>query len=124
MRSHALILVLAVILAGLMGGPGLAARRVVAAAPATAREGGLRGPIAALAPRAGPLMSPIPAPAGTTTVTPPTAAPPGETGDCRRSCARSYYFCLSGQDPDSCPSGWTQCLADCRQPLAAAVTPP
>jgi hypothetical protein len=33
--------------------------------------------------------------------------------ECRRSCARDYYFCLAGEDAPSCPQNWTRCRSDC-----------
>ena len=41
--------------------------------------------------------------------------PVGDPGleQCRRSCAETYYFCLSGDGADDCPQNWTSCLADC-----------
>jgi hypothetical protein len=42
-----------------------------------------------------------------------------EGGQCRLTCAHSYYFCLAGEDAPSCPTSWTSCLADCgRAPIA------
>lgn len=41
-----------------------------------------------------------------------SAAPGGDAGQCRSSCARTYYFC-SGQDDDQCPTQWAQCTARC-----------
>jgi len=37
-------------------------------------------------------------------------------GACRLSCARSYYFCLSGESVDECPAAWGQCRARCDAP--------
>lgn len=34
-------------------------------------------------------------------------------GACRLSCARSYYFCLSGESADECPAAWGQCRSRC-----------
>ena len=49
------------------------------------------------------LQSPIPL-ASTT--------PGGDAGQCRASCARTYYFCKA-QDDDQCPAQWAQCSARC-----------
>jgi len=34
-------------------------------------------------------------------------------GACRLTCARSYYFCLSGESVGECPAAWGQCRARC-----------
>lgn len=34
-------------------------------------------------------------------------------GQCRTSCARSYYRCLSGDDMSTCGPGWSRCLVAC-----------
>jgi hypothetical protein len=49
------------------------------------------------------LQSPIPL-ASTT--------PGGDAGQCRASCAKSYYFC-SARDDGDCASQWAQCSARC-----------
>jgi hypothetical protein len=49
------------------------------------------------------LQSPIPLAA---------TAPGGDAGQCRSSCARTYYFC-GAQDDDQCPTQWAQCNARC-----------
>jgi hypothetical protein len=41
-----------------------------------------------------------------------SAAPSGDAGQCRSSCARSYYFC-NAQEDGECPSKWAQCSARC-----------
>ena len=141
MRSSILIFALAIGLSSTLGPPGLAAQRLTAAAPATAQAGGLRGrldpsasdqspvdvtgsaaaAVAGVAPGAPaaspqPIASPIP-PA-------PTAADSSQAAsDCRQACAHSYYFCLAGDETGTCPDGWRQCLADCRQPAQAASPP-
>ncbi len=40
----------------------------------------------------------------------------GAAGQCRLSCAQSYYFCLAGELSDDCPSTWGQCRAACDAP--------
>ena len=32
---------------------------------------------------------------------------------CSTRCARDYYFCLAGENPDFCPPSWSQCTAAC-----------
>lgn len=49
----------------------------------------------------------------------PLAAPRPDPGRCRLSCASSYYFCLSSDSPDECPSVWSQCRAACDSPSPA-----
>jgi hypothetical protein len=105
----------------------LALMTLALAAPAGAQDGGrlrgaqsepsLRGPVgetpdngaqdeadalAALVP-----MPPPVAPVGTLVLS--------DTRQCRRSCNRDYYFCLSA-DEDSCAPAWTQCTARCGRP--------
>jgi hypothetical protein len=36
----------------------------------------------------------------------------GDAGQCRASCAKSYYFC-SARDDGECPTQWAQCNARC-----------
>lgn len=45
----------------------------------------------------------------------------GEPGQCRLSCAQSYYFCLSGDGGDDCPATWGQCRAACDAPGVAGL---
>lgn len=45
----------------------------------------------------------------------------GEAGQCRLSCAQSYYFCLSGDGGDDCPATWGQCRAGCDAPGVASL---
>ena len=37
----------------------------------------------------------------------------GDASQCRATCARTYYFCKSGTDDDSCPGQFAQCNARC-----------
>ena len=41
-----------------------------------------------------------------------SSRPGGDAGQCKAACARSYYFCRTGDD-DVCPSQWAQCAARC-----------
>jgi hypothetical protein len=114
--------IVTVFLCVLIAGPALAAPsgslRVVASTPASA---GLRGaqslPIMAApgvtAPSAQALPPPIQSKAPLAFFA--TSAPPAarNAGECRRTCARSYYFCLAGEYAASCPEEWTSCRADC-----------
>ncbi len=45
----------------------------------------------------------------------------GAAGQCRLSCAQSYYFCLSGDGGDDCPATWGQCRAACDAPGVAGL---
>ena len=79
--------------------------------------------IAALASPAGAQVRPKPAPAVVASEAPnpilpipiPLAASrQGRDPDqCRASCARTYYFCRSNGDDDSCSGQWAQCKARC-----------
>ena len=44
-------------------------------------------------------------------------------GQCRLSCAQSYYFCLSTEGAEDCGSNWGQCRARCdvSTPVASAL---
>ena len=54
------------------------------------------------------------------TPTPPLAGPlPTDDGQCRRTCAASYYRCLAGDYAEQCPQAWTLCRADCARAAAA-----
>lgn len=63
------------------------------------------------------------APAAATLALPPLLAPLAparpDASRCRLSCASSYYFCLSSDSPDECPSSWGQCRAACDSPSPA-----
>lgn len=115
-----------------MQGPGmrrfvlLALMGLALAAPAGAQEDGrlrgprsepslsLRGPVGETPDNgaqgeAGSLASLVPmpqpvAPVGTVVRT--------DNRQCRQSCNRAYYFCLSAED-DICAPAWTQCTARC-----------
>ncbi|WP_374573466.1 hypothetical protein [Phenylobacterium sp.] len=50
---------------------------------------------------------------------PAPQAPALDAGQCRLTCAQSYYFCLSSDTPDDCPGAWSQCRAACDAPSAA-----
>ncbi|CAN5756645.1 hypothetical protein BH11PSE1_BH11PSE1_23600 [soil metagenome] len=45
----------------------------------------------------------------------------GEAGQCRLSCAQSYYFCLAGDGSDDCAPTWGQCRAACDAPGVAGA---
>ncbi|HEY3695720.1 hypothetical protein [Phenylobacterium sp.] len=88
---------------------------LLAAAPAAAQEkhGRMRvippSPLSALRGAAAP-ATPI--------STPPQPLTPqaGDPGQCRIACARSYYFCLAGDDAETCAPSWGQCRGACTAP--------
>ncbi|MDP2260041.1 MAG: hypothetical protein Q8J89_10030 [Caulobacter sp.] len=104
----------------------LALMSLALAAPAGAQDGGrirampsepsvaLRGPVGetpdnGAQDEAGSLAALVPMP--------PPVAPVGtvtrsDTRQCRQSCNRAYYFCLSAEE-DICAPAWTQCTARC-----------
>lgn len=43
------------------------------------------------------------------------AAAAADPGQCRTACDHSYYFCLAGQDSDSCPETWSSCRTGCNR---------
>ena len=45
-----------------------------------------------------------------------TAAAKPDVGQCRTTCAHTYYFCLSGSINIDCSDSWSQCLTDCSHP--------
>jgi hypothetical protein len=57
--------------------------------------------------------------------TPPVTTPPApvsvptDPGQCRMSCAQTYYFCRAGDHPDDCAGTWGQCVATCASPNLA-----
>lgn len=52
---------------------------------------------------------------------PPVSSGVGGTAQqCRMSCARTYYFCLAGNQGDDCATSWSQCRAGCNaDPLSS-----
>jgi hypothetical protein len=60
-----------------------------------------------------PAAAPAPLAAAASPVGVASAADPGQ---CRTACDHSYYFCLAGQDADSCPESWTSCRTGCNTP--------
>lgn len=101
------------------------------AAPAAAQQKGRLGEVA---PSATGLRGPVPAGraasagavAGLPPSTPASAVPaspfePAGADQCRLSCARSYYFCLSGDTPEQCPQAWGQCRAACAPDASAGA---
>lgn len=114
------IMILACVAAGLAdAAPKGRVTLVVPPKPASAR--GLRGPIG-VAPVARPInpvaLRGLPPLRG-------LAAPPPDAGQCRLSCAHSYYLCLSDQDnaPD-CPQTWSSCVVECDRPSASSRVSP
>jgi len=59
------------------------------------------------------------------TVTPSKMTPlapivtPTDPGECRTSCAQTYYFCRAGDQTDECAGNWGQCVATCDSPNLA-----
>lgn len=96
--------------------------RFVIVQPQAKAEAGLRGPLSAPGPSSprspaapqSPAAAPPNAPVGVT-----WRAPAGRPAarQCQAGCDRTYYFCLSADDGDSCPTGWSQCRAKCEPPL-------
>lgn len=82
----------------------------------------LRGPVDPPAAET-PAREEAKAPTAATAALPPLLAPLApsrpDPGRCRLSCASSYYFCLSSDAPDECPSSWSQCRAACDSPSPA-----
>jgi hypothetical protein len=83
-------------------------RPVIPPKPAAAK--GLRGSEPAKPVNAAALGSSASPPA------PNASAVPTDPGQCRVTCAHTYYFCLSGDDAPSCPQNWSSCLDACNRP--------
>jgi hypothetical protein len=68
-----------------------------------------------------PLASPVPLAA----MTPPLPFAPqaSDPAQCRIGCAQSYYFCLAGDDAESCAPAWGQCRAACTAPQLGPSVP-
>jgi len=102
-------------------GPGRHAQITVPRQPPSAASGlrGAQGPArpgqaqakTPLLPPANPVAALTPAFAQPLQAVPPVAAV--DAGQCRRACARPYYFCLAGDDADSCPTDWSRCVSAC-----------
>lgn len=58
----------------------------------------------------GDLSALVPAPLPVRPIASPVQA---DGGQCRRSCARDYYFCLSSEDEATCSPVWVKCQARC-----------
>lgn len=43
----------------------------------------------------------------------------GELGQCRLSCAQTYYFCLAQDASEDCSPNWGQCRAACDAPAVS-----
>jgi hypothetical protein len=78
--------------------------------PKPAAANGLRGPQSAKPVNAAALGPNASLPA------PNASVLPTDPGQCRATCAHTYYFCLSGADAPSCPQNWTSCLNVCDRP--------
>jgi hypothetical protein len=118
MRSRAALIALLIgLAAGLaMGGPALADTGVggVGATPLAKKPAMRTAPPAPSAARPK-TLKPLRLPAALA----PKASPiPQDTGQCRVSCAQAYYFCLAGDDADTCSGPWTSCLAACSRGAA------
>jgi len=117
MRARLVLAVLWLALAGPAAGQEKS--RFVIVRPQPTAEAGLRGPLAmqpaSAAPAAlpGPEAPPPEAPAGLP-VLPALSAPTSSQAarQCRSSCDRAYYFCLSGEDGE-CPTIWGRCRNGC-----------
>jgi hypothetical protein len=112
MRRAILFLML---LAALAPNAGAAARHAPAGPSVDAA--GLRG---AVSPTTNPAQDSATAaarkPAPRSPIPPPPAL--GGNGQCRLTCAHSYYRCLAGDYAEQCPQSWTLCLADCTRASA------
>jgi hypothetical protein len=97
-------------------------RRARTTIPQAATPAGLRGPQAAAAKTPAPRPRPL-----ALAALPPLPQPPGasplagvDPNQCRAACARTYYFCLAGENAEACPEPWTRCVVDCTHPPIGA----
>lgn len=121
MRPLLLLAAVALALAGPAAGQEKS--RFVLVKPQPKSEAGLRGRISAPRPATAPLAPAAPeAPAepqlpdpvgGAASVTWRGLPDTGGARQCRAGCDRSYYFCLSSGDDDSCPTSWGRCRTRC-----------
>lgn len=101
---------------------------ILAAASAQAQTAaplrGARPALAAASPPQGAETEAAPSPAPAAPLA-SAASPPAALGDtagqCRLSCAQSYYFCLASELADDCPGAWSQCRAACDAPGAVTA---
>ena len=94
----------------------IAASSVGAAARKPAADAaGLRGAVSLSDPAIAPAAPGVVAKPRKTAPAPPTLATPlpADDGQCRLTCAHTYYRCLSGDYAERCPQDWTLCLAGC-----------
>jgi hypothetical protein len=55
-------------------------------------------------------------------LSPPPPRSRVDPGQCRISCAQTYYFCAGGDSPGECAPAWAQCRAGC-EPAAGWRAP-
>jgi DMSO/TMAO reductase YedYZ molybdopterin-dependent catalytic subunit len=118
--SAPLLALLAAVALALAAGPAAAATRGAEAGDAPApKRAMLRGPQSAAPthPAAAPAKAPpLPLSAPIQSL---ASRVPADAGQCRLACAQTYYFCLADAGPETCPDGWTRCLAGCSRASAA-----
>ncbi|WP_304168312.1 hypothetical protein [Phenylobacterium aquaticum] len=129
MRRALLLSVLALALASPAGAQQGGRITVITPSPLQAGGVALRGALssapasATSAPGRTPLNDPsqdLPDPAAALALSP--ARPPAgglsteEVGQCRLSCAQTYYFCLAQDAAQDCSPQWGQCRAACDAP--------
>ncbi len=45
----------------------------------------------------------------------PAPSKADEIAQCKATCSRTYYFCISGSDQTDCSPKWSQCLSRCNR---------
>ena len=110
MRRLALLALMGLALAAPAGAQDGGRLRGIQAEPASA----LRGPVGetpddAAEEEAASLASLVPMPPP---VAPVGTLPRSDGRQCRKTCNRDYYFCLSAEE-DTCAPAWTNCPAGC-----------
>ncbi len=114
MNRIVLLLILAIAFAAPAGAQGQGKMRVVVP---SSSETALRGTVGergasedgqASAPGDLSALVPAPLPALPTAMRSNTDAQ-----QCRRSCAKQYYFCLAAEDQGGCSPGWAKCASRC-----------
>lgn len=124
MRRVLILCVLALAVAGPTGaadGPKKARPKVPT--PAESANPALRGAISAapMPPAAPPPPTVEISSAQSLFLPAPIASAPvgGAPQQCRLSCAQTYYFCMAGEDGESCSANWGQCRSACDAPTLA-----
>jgi hypothetical protein len=121
MRRALIPCVLALVVAGSAGAAD-GAKKARPKVPPPSPSPELRGPLSAAPTTPAAPPPPVDISAAQSLFLPaPIAGAPvgGAPQQCRLSCAQTYYFCLAGEDGESCSANWGQCRSACDAPTLA-----